>query len=174
MGERGTRSQVSGVREVELKCLSVENLESLAQMGHPVFPFIYQGKDLGYTRERERKRKRRKRKIETKRALGLRLPSPPQVGPAGPADDNGSVLTSQPYLSLVLQAGVVAQPWRPVPSWHVVWSTDPLDWSHMGIQAAQCRSAQCCWRRESPGIACRGHRSRRDVFAPSLALEAWS
>jgi hypothetical protein len=46
-------------------------------MGCLAFPFIDQGKELGYTRERERKRKRRKRKTEEKRALGLCRPSPP-------------------------------------------------------------------------------------------------
>jgi hypothetical protein len=40
-------------------------------MGHLAFPFIDQGKDLGYTGERERKRKRRKRKIEREGALEL-------------------------------------------------------------------------------------------------------
>jgi hypothetical protein len=34
----------------------------------PAFPFIDQGKDLGYTKERERKRKRRKRKTGEKEA----------------------------------------------------------------------------------------------------------
>jgi hypothetical protein len=58
-------------------------------MGRPAFPFIDQGKDLGYTRER----KRRKRKTGKKRALGLCLPSPLPAGPAGPADNNGGVLT---------------------------------------------------------------------------------
>jgi hypothetical protein len=44
-------------------------------MGRSAFPFIGQGKDLGYTRER--KKKKRKRKIEEETALGTR---PPPVG----------------------------------------------------------------------------------------------
>jgi hypothetical protein len=59
-------------------------------MGRPTFPFIGQGKDLGYKREGERQRKRRKEKIE-ERAPGLRCPSPPWVGPAGPVDNNEGV-----------------------------------------------------------------------------------
>jgi hypothetical protein len=43
--------------------------------------------------ERERGKEERE-KIEKKRALGLRHPSPPQVGPAGPANDNGIVRMS--------------------------------------------------------------------------------
>jgi hypothetical protein len=56
MGERGRMSQVS-VNEVSCMCL-----ESLPPKGHPAFPFIDQGKGLGYNRETERKRNRRKRK----------------------------------------------------------------------------------------------------------------
>jgi hypothetical protein len=44
-------------------------------MGRPAFPFIDQGKDLGYTREREKNRG--KRKIEEEIALGLCRPPPP-------------------------------------------------------------------------------------------------
>jgi hypothetical protein len=58
MGERGMRSQVSGEGEVELKCfrvLKISKASELTQVGHLAFPFIDQGKDLGYTREKERK-----------------------------------------------------------------------------------------------------------------------
>jgi hypothetical protein len=60
-----------------LENLSPEDSEELAQMGRLPFPFIDQGKDLGYMRETERKRKRRKRKTKREEALGLRCPSPP-------------------------------------------------------------------------------------------------
>jgi hypothetical protein len=78
------------------------SIKKLAQMGRPAFPFIDQGKDLRYTGEGEKEKKVKKR------ALGLRRPSPPQAGLVGPADDNRSVHTSQPYPSLVLQAGAIA------------------------------------------------------------------
>jgi hypothetical protein len=74
-------------------------------MGHPSFPLIDQGKDLGYTREK--KRNRGERKTERKRALGLRCPSPLRAGPTGPADDNEGVRMSRPRPSLVLQTGAV-------------------------------------------------------------------
>jgi hypothetical protein len=45
-------------------------------MGHSTFPFIGQGKDLGYMREKERKKKRRKRKTEEETDLGRRCPPP--------------------------------------------------------------------------------------------------
>jgi hypothetical protein len=45
------KSQVSSEGEV---LLSVENL---AQMGRLAFPFIDQGKNLGYMREREKEKK---------------------------------------------------------------------------------------------------------------------
>jgi hypothetical protein len=71
--------------QVSVNEVSCVRLELLPPKGHPAFPFIDQGKGLGYTRETERKRNRRKRKTERKRALGLRRLS----SPAGPTDDDG-------------------------------------------------------------------------------------
>jgi hypothetical protein len=67
------------------------------QMGCPAFPFIDQGKDLGYKRERKTK----------ERALGLRCTSPLWVGLAGPVDDNESVCMLQTCSSPALQAGTI-------------------------------------------------------------------
>jgi hypothetical protein len=49
---------------VELKCFIVLEVFfwKLFSMGRPVFPFIDQGKDLGYTREREKKVEKKKEK----------------------------------------------------------------------------------------------------------------
>jgi hypothetical protein len=63
-------------------------------MGRPTFPFIGQGKDLGYTRERERE-------IEKATALGLCCPSP-WVGLVGLVDENEGMRILRLYLSPVL------------------------------------------------------------------------
>jgi hypothetical protein len=65
-------------------------------MGRPAFPFIGQGKDLGYTRER------------TEKGIppGLCRPSPLWAGPAGPVVDYEGVCILWLRLSLVLQVGV--------------------------------------------------------------------
>jgi hypothetical protein len=118
--------------------------KSLLQMECLAFPFIDQGKDLGYTRERERENEERE-KTEEKRALGLCRPSPLQVGPTGHSVDNEGVHTSQPCPSSVLQAGatvLVVVPLsvtgaiarRLILPRHVVCSIDPLVWSHTGIE----------------------------------------
>jgi hypothetical protein len=75
MVERWMSSYVSGESEVELKCFSMVE-KRIPLMGRPTFPFIGQGKDLGYTREREKEEKR-KRKTEEETAPGTR---PPPVG----------------------------------------------------------------------------------------------
>jgi hypothetical protein len=85
-------SQVSGESEVELKCFRVIEKET-PLMGCPAFPFIGQGKDLGYTRER---------KTEKEIAPGLCCPSPPRAGPVCPVDDNEGVRILWLHLSSVL------------------------------------------------------------------------
>jgi hypothetical protein len=141
-------------------------------MGRPAFPFIDQGKNLGYTRER----KKRKRKTEMKGALELRRPPPPRAGPVGPTDDSGSVRTPQPCPSLALQAGatvLVVGPLsvtgatggrrysavapRPVLACDTV-NRFPCLGSH-GDQVAQRWSARHCGRCECLCIAYGGRRS---------------
>jgi hypothetical protein len=57
-------------------------------MGLLAFPFIGQGKVLGYTKERQKERKRRKRKTGEKKALDYFTLVLRWAGPAGGVDDN--------------------------------------------------------------------------------------
>jgi hypothetical protein len=116
-------SQVSG--EVELKCLRLlGGLPRVSLDGVPRLPFYRPREGPGvHKREKGKEEREKTRGREPWCCVTLLLP---QADPAGPADDNGGAHTSRPCPSLVLQAGAAGQSWRPVPSWHAVWSTDPL------------------------------------------------
>jgi hypothetical protein len=64
------------------KISKAEELEKLAQVGRPVFPFIDQGKDLGYMRERGKEEREKAKREEG--VLELCRPPSPASGPSWP------------------------------------------------------------------------------------------
>jgi hypothetical protein len=118
--------------------------KSSPQMGCLAFPFIDQGKDLGYTRERMKKEKKQRREpwgcaVLLCRWVLLVIQSTMKVC------THHNLVRHQCYRqalpswswcpcpSLALQAGAVAR--RLVSPRHVVCSIDPRVWSHTGIDS---------------------------------------
>jgi hypothetical protein len=156
-------------------------------MGHLAFPFIDQGKDLGYTGERERKRKRRKR--------GREPWSYATLSSAGMSYWSCRRQRRRGHVATFFITGAIGRCHRlghsaPIRHWATGTRRLSATASHLtlvcgmvnrspclelrGDRAAQWQSTRRCWRRECLDIAYGSHRSHQDVSAPFLALGAWS
>jgi hypothetical protein len=175
------RSQVSDEGEVELKCFWVLE-KDLPQMGRPDFPFIGQGKDLGYTGERERGQEERENREGE--SPGAALPFSSARGSCWSyrwqrrcAHIATLSITNAIGRCRRLGLGAPVRHWR----YRQVPPFGRGAWSRPGVRCGQqiplsgvTRGSsstmlvrQRCWRCECQGIACGGRRSHRDASTPS-------